>query len=407
MQTTLAPFIQGTPQGEQAEALLRKCVHCGFCLATCPTYGVLGDELDSPRGRIYLIKQMLEGQPASADTRLHLDRCLTCRACETTCPSGVEYGRLLEIGRAVSESRLPRTVPERLTRALLRHLLSDRRRFAWLLGVARVLKPLLPRKVPPMPASIRAWPTARHPRKVLLTEGCVQPVLEPGINRAAAHVLDRIGISTLHEPRAGCCGALALHLSAPEQAQSQARRNIDAWWPHVEAGAEAIVGTASACALMVSEYRTLLSADPAYAARAARVSALSRDISELLAAQSSRLTPVLQRTPPGPAARVAFHSPCTLQHGLRVRGAVEPLLTAAGLTLTEVPDGHLCCGSAGTYSLLQPRLSSELLHRKVRCLESGSPALIVSANIGCLTQLKSGTRLPVQHWVELLADRIP
>lgn len=411
MQTTLATFLKGTRQGDQAEDLLRRCVHCGFCLATCPTYQVLGDELDSPRGRIYLIKQLLEGQPASPATRLHLDRCLTCRACETTCPSGVEYGRLLEIGRAVSESRLPRSAHERLHRALLRHLLCDTRRFAAVLGMARTLKPLLPRKlaskIPPRASRARPWPAARHPRKVLMLEGCVQPVLEPGINRAAAQVLDRIGISAIPAPGAGCCGALALHLSAPEEAARQARRNIDAWWPHVEAGAQAIVGTASACSLMMREYGTLLEADPVYAARAARVHELTRDVGELLAGERQRLTVVLQQAAgSAPGTRVAFHAPCTLQHGLRLRGVVEPLLAAAGFTLTAVPDGHLCCGSAGTYSLLQPQLSSELLGRKVRCLESGSPELIATANIGCLTHLRGGTSLPVQHWIELLAARL-
>jgi glycolate oxidase iron-sulfur subunit len=417
MQTTLASFIQDTPQGKEAEALLRKCVHCGFCLATCPTYQLLGDELDSPRGRLYLIKDLLEGKSAGEATRVHLDRCLTCRACETTCPSGVQYGRVLEIGRALSESRLPRSLVDRTQRYLLRQVLSRRHWFASSLAVARALKPLLPRalarKIPgrrhsPVKHGAQpTWPAVHHPRKVIVLEGCVQPVLEPGINRAAAQVLDRLGISALAAPGAGCCGALAHHLAAPQQARRQARCNIDAWWPHVEAGAEAIVGTASACAQMVREYGDLLRADQAYAARAARVSELARDISEVVAGESPRLNALLQQEPP-PAApvRVAFHAPCTLQHALRIRGTVEQLLAAAGFGLSPVPDSHLCCGSAGTYSLLEPELAEPLLERKVRALQSGAPALIATANIGCLIQLRSGTSLPVQHWIELLAARL-
>jgi glycolate oxidase iron-sulfur subunit len=418
MQTTLAGFLKDTPQGKEAEALLRKCVHCGFCLATCPTYQLLGDELDSPRGRLYLIKDLLEGRSAGEATRVHLDRCLTCRACETTCPSGVQYGRLLEIGRALSATHLPRSPVDRMRRYLLRQILSRRRWFSSSLWLARVLKPLLPQalaqKIPERrnpgrrgAQGAQGWPAAHHPRKVLVLEGCVQPVLEPGINAAAAQVLDRLGISALTAPKAGCCGALALHLSATDQARAQARRNIDAWWPLVEAGAEAIVGTASACALMVREYRDLLRADQAYAARATRLSELARDISEVVAAESSRLDTLLRQEPSAaPPVRVAFHAPCTLQHGLRIRGSIEQLLAAAGFAPTPVPDSHLCCGSAGTYSLLEPQLATQLLERKVRALEASTPALIATANIGCLIQLRSGTSLPVQHWIELLAARL-
>jgi len=426
MQTSLAGFIKDTPQGAEAETILRQCVHCGFCLATCPTYQLLGDELDSPRGRIYLIKQVLEGEPATPETRLHLDRCLTCRACETTCPSGVQYSQLLTIGRALSESGLPRSPLEQLKRYLLRTILGHRGRFSSLLALARLLAPLLPpqlaRKIParthsaarlqPGGGAQPGWPPARHARKVLILEGCVQAVLEPGINLAAARVLDRIGISAIRVPEAGCCGALAHHLSAAEAAVCQARCNIDAWWPHIEAGAQAIASTASACAAMVGEYGSLLRDDPRYAARAARVSELVRDISEILAAERATLEGLLQPPLPaqGPRAgggtRVAFHSPCTLQHALRIRDAVEPLLAAAGCALTAVPDSHLCCGSAGTYSLLEPQLSSQLLERKVRALQTGSPDLIVTANIGCLLQLRDGTTTPVLHWIELLAARL-
>jgi glycolate oxidase iron-sulfur subunit len=416
MQTQLARSVKDTPEGQEAEAILRRCVHCGFCLATCPTYQLLGDELDSPRGRIYLIKQLLEGQSASPSTRLHLDRCLTCRACETTCPSGVEYGNLLSIGRAVSESRSRRPWADHLKRYLLRALLAHRRRFSLMLTLARVLRPLLPpdlaRKIPrhsgPLPTP---WPHARHPHRVVILEGCVQPALAPRINHATATVLDRVGISAVRVRQAGCCGALAHHLTAQREARAQARRNIDVWWPYIEAGAQGIVATASACSLMLKEYGTLLRADRRYAARAARVSELARDVSEIVAPFGPRLATLLEQAveghPAAPPVRVAFHAPCTLQHGLRIQGLVEPLLAAAGYALTAVPEAHLCCGSAGTYSLLQPALSASLLKRKIASLETGSPALIATANIGCLTQLASATEIPVLHWIELLAASTP
>jgi glycolate oxidase iron-sulfur subunit len=411
MQTTLAGFIDRTAQGEEARAILRSCVHCGFCLATCPTYQLLADEQDSPRGRIYLIKQLLEGEPAGADTRLHLDRCLTCRACETTCPSGVKYGRLVEIGRAVGEARIPRPLHERLWRRLLSRLLASRSLFAAFLELARLASPVLPaelrRRIPPRSPSAQAeaavWPEPRHLERVLLLEGCVQPVLEPGINLAAARLLDRIGVSAVRVPATGCCGALPLHLSDPAAAAALARHNIDAWWPHIEAGAQAIAITASACALMVREYGTLLREDARYAARAHRVSSLARDISEVVAAHGPALAGLLAPGAAQRGTRIAFHAPCTLQHGLALRGVVEPLLQQAGFELTAVPDTHLCCGSAGTYSLLQPELSRQLLARKAQALTSGGPALIASANIGCLTALRGATDIPVMHWIELLA----
>jgi glycolate oxidase iron-sulfur subunit len=409
MQTTLAGFIDQTARGEEAQAILRSCVHCGFCLATCPTYQLLADEQDSPRGRIYLIKQLLEGEPAGPDTRLHLDRCLTCRACETTCPSGVKYGRLLEIGREVGEERIPRPLHERLWRRLLSRLLANRTLFAALLDLARLAAPALPgelrRRIPPRSAQAvaAAWPEPRHAERVLLLEGCVQPVLEPGINLAAARLLDRIGVSAVRVPTTGCCGALPLHLSDPASAAALARHNIDAWWPHIEAGAQSIAITASACALMVREYGTLLKEDSRYAARAQRISALARDISEVVAAHAPALAALLAPGADRRGTRIAFHAPCTLQHGLALQGVVEPLLRQAGFELTAVPDGHLCCGSAGTYSLLQPELSGQLLARKAQALASGGPALIASANIGCLTALRGATDIPVLHWIELLA----
>jgi glycolate oxidase iron-sulfur subunit len=424
MQTALADFIRSSPAGREADAILRSCVHCGFCLPACPTYQLLGDELDSPRGRIYLMKQLLEGEPVTARTQLHLDRCLTCRACESACPSGVRYGRLLDIGRAIVEERVPRTAPARVQRYLLRRIVPYTRRVRALLAVAAAVRPLLPpalrARLPSEAArdvlfpSHRspAWPTPRHARRVVLLEGCVQPALAAGINPAAAQVLDRIGIATIRVAGSGCCGALSHHLSAHAESLAQARRNVDALWPHVAAGAEAVVFAASACAAMVCDYGRLLKDDPAYAARAERISALAQDIAQLLAANAAALRSALaEARAPAPAGahapvRVAFQTPCTLQHALRATGVVEPLLTAAGFTLTPVTDGGRCCGSAGTYALLQPELATRLLRAKVAALEAGAPQVIATANIGCLAHLRSGTTLPVHHWIELLAARL-
>ena len=406
MQTRLAEWIRATPEGEEADSILRRCVHCGFCLATCPTYNLLGDELDSPRGRIYLVKQMLEGAPVTRRTQLHLDRCLTCRACETTCPSGVQYGRLADIGRAIVEEKVGRSPWDRLRRAFLARTLPSRTLFGVALALGRAVRPVLPsslaRRIPARREAGR-WPAVRHARRMIVLAGCVQPSLAPSINAAAARVLDRIGISLVEVPRAGCCGAVTFHLNYQEDALAYVKANIDAWWPQVEAGAEAIVVTASGCGTMVKDYGHLLRGDPAYSERAARISALARDVSEVVAAQAERLAS-LPRTAaePGP---VAFQSPCSLQHGLRIQGVVEGILRDAGFTLTPVPDGHLCCGSAGTYSLLQPQISRELLANKVRALESGAPRAIATANIGCLAHIQSATRLPIVHWIELL-DRV-
>ena len=418
MQTALADFIRDTPLGREADAILRSCVHCGFCLPACPTYQLLGDELDSPRGRIYLMKQLLEGEPVTARTQLHLDRCLTCRACESACPSGVQYGRLLDIGRALTEERVPRGAVARARRLLLRKIVPHRRRVHALLALARAVRPLLPRALkrrlpergtrrPPPPP----WPAANHARRVVLLEGCVQPALAPGINVAAAQILDRLGISALRSGAAGCCGALSYHLSAQTEALGQMRRNVDALWPQVEAGAQAVVASASACASMLGDYGRLLQGEAGYAARAARISSLARDISQVLATEAPALRAALAAAgggspPGGRRARVAFQAPCTLQHALKVTGVVEPLLAAAGFTLTAVTDGQRCCGSAGTYSILQPQLAAQLLRAKVAALEGGAPDVIATANIGCLAHIRSGTSLPVRHWVELLAARL-
>ncbi len=421
MQTNLADFIKDTPEGREANAILRTCVHCGFCTATCPTYQLLGDELDGPRGRIYLIKQMLEGQPVTRLTQLHLDRCLSCRACETTCPSGVNYHRLLEIGRGVIEQRVARSVVEKGIRFLLCEALPRPWIFKPAVKMGQWMRPLLPAvladKVPtPSTGTSKPWPdkTAKpahaQQRRMIALAGCVQPTLTPNTNAAAARVLNKLGIELFEPAGAGCCGALRYHLNAQESALNDMRQAIDAWWPYIDnhpsAPVEAIVMTASGCGAHVREYGELLKHDPAYAAKAARVSALTRDVSEVLADEQSRLTELLQQASIGVGQRVAFHSPCTLQHGQKIRGVVESLLAAAGYVLSAVSDPHLCCGSAGTYSITQPELSRQLRDNKLRALAATSPAVFVTANIGCQTHLQSGTATPVRHWIELIDERL-
>ena len=401
MQTSLADYVRDTEAGREADAILRACVHCGFCNATCPTYQLLGDELDGPRGRIYLIKQVLEGHRPSAATRLHLDRCLTCRNCETTCPSGVRYGRLVEIGREAVETQAPRNAAERGLRRLLRRVLLHPVWFARLLELGRRLRPFMPETLKrSVPARVEPgpWPPPRHRRHMLVLAGCVQPAIAPNINAAAARVLDRLGISLVVAPESGCCGAVSQHTSAPAEALAYARRNIDAWWPAIERGAEAVVTTASACGVQVKDYGYYLRHDPAYAEKAARVSALTRDLSEVLAQED--LTPLEG----APGTRVAFQAPCTLQHGQRLGGVVERILARCGFELTPVADAHLCCGSAGTYAILHPVLARRLRRDKVTSLTRARPQVIASANIGCIAHLQAGTGLPVRHWVELLAS---
>ena len=409
MQTRLAGFIRDTAQGREAEAILRKCVHCGFCTATCPTYQLLGDELDSPRGRIYLIKQALEGAPVTDRTRTHLDRCLTCRSCETTCPSGVQYGRLVDIGRELVESRARRGTAERLMRAGLSFVLPRTWLFGALLAVGRGLRPFLPAavrdKIPRKIEPAGPRPLARHPRRMLALAGCVQPALAPAINAAAARVLDRAGISLLEAPGAGCCGALRFHLNDQEAGRRDMRALIDAWWPYIERGeVEAIVMTASGCGATVEDYAHVLAEDPDYRHKAARISLLAKDISEVIAAEASAVEELIPEK--RPRGRVAFQSPCSLQHGQRIVGVVEGLLERAGYELTAVADPHLCCGSAGTYSILQPELSAELRSRKLNALAAGSPDVIATANIGCLAHLQAGTATPVRHWIQLLEDAL-
>jgi glycolate oxidase iron-sulfur subunit len=410
VETHLATFIKDTPEGEEAESILRKCVHCGFCTATCPTYQLLGDELDGPRGRIYLIKQVLEGTAATAKTQLHLDRCLTCRSCETTCPSGVHYSRLLDIGRAVVEQQVGRGVDDKLRRAALRKVIPNPSLFGPLLKLGQTARPFLPaafkQKVPPHAAPAGAWPQNNHKRKMLVLEGCVQPSLSPATNAAAARVLDRLGISLVRANTAGCCGAVAFHLNAQDEARAAMRRNIDAWWPHIEAGAERIVITASGCGVMVKDYGHALQHDPQYAQKAQRVLELACDICDVIIAEKDHLLPHLTPHASRFTQKIAFHAPCTLQHGLKQKGTVEALLTQLGFELTPVADAHLCCGSAGTYSILQPELSNRLRANKIGALEAGAPAAILTANIGCQSHLQSATRLPVRHWIEALDERL-
>lgn len=398
MQTALAEFIKQTPEGLEAEEILRKCVHCGFCTATCPTYQLLGDELDGPRGRIYLIKQVLEGHTASSRTQLHLDRCLGCRACETTCPSGVQYGRLADIGRKIVEKQVGRSLLSRAQRAILQMVLPHPSRFASLLGLGRAVRPLLPRvlrRLVPLRDAPGSWPSARHRRRMLVLDGCVQPALAPRINAAAARTLDHLGISLVRTNLAGCCGAMSYHLTSQDRGLEFARRNIDAWWPELQSGAEAIVITASGCGMFVKEYGQLLHDDADYADKALKVSAATRDIAEILA--DSDIKPLATQS-----RKIAFQSPCSLQHGQKLGGVVENLLAKLGFELTTVADEHLCCGSAGTYSILQKDLSQRLLANKLKALESGTPDMIVTANIGCLTHLQSRAQVPVKHWIELL-----
>ncbi|WP_168792614.1 glycolate oxidase subunit GlcF [Paraburkholderia aromaticivorans] len=402
MQTNLADFIRNTPDGDEADGILRNCVHCGFCTATCPTYQILGDELDGPRGRIYLIKQMVEGAPVTRSTQVHLDRCLTCRSCESTCPSGVQYGRLVEIGRKLTEEKVTRPFSQRLVRRVLASFVPNSALFTPTMRIGQHFRPLLPKKLrDKVPARQRPleWPTAKHPRKMLMLAGCVQPSMMPNVNIATARVFDALGMETLIAPDAGCCGAIRLHLGYNDDALDDLRANIDAWWPYIEQGVEAIVMNASGCGATVKEYAHLLRHDPAYAEKARRVVELTRDVAEILPEFEEALVSVTRRRS---VHTVAFHPPCTLQHGQQIRGKVEHLLTALGVEVRLPADSHLCCGSAGTYSLTQPKLSYALRDQKLDRLQAQEPQVIVSANVGCIAHLQSGTSTPVAHWIELV-----
>ena len=402
MQTTLSPEYAHTPDGEAAEAILRKCVHCGFCTATCPTYQLLGDELDGPRGRIYLIKQVLEGATPTRATQMHLDRCLTCRNCESTCPSGVDYGHLVDIGRKLVDAKVPRPAGERAVRWALKEGLPSPL-FGPAMRAGQAVRGLLPQslkaKVPERHGAGR-WPTTTHTRKVLMLEGCAQPSMAPNINTATARVLDAAGLEVVRVPKAGCCGAVKFHLNDQEGGMGEMRANVDAWWPWVEQGVEAIVMNASGCGVTVKEYGHTLRFDPQYATKAARISALTRDLSELLPDLVEALKP---RVEASQAAALVFHPPCTLQHGQKLRGGVEQHMAALGFRVrVAARESHLCCGSAGTYSVLNPDLAYQLRDRKLGNLAPTADEIVISANIGCITHLQSGTTTAVRHWVEVL-----
>ncbi|MBA3058642.1 MAG: glycolate oxidase subunit GlcF [Gammaproteobacteria bacterium] len=414
MQTKLAPHYQGTADGLAAEAILRKCVHCGFCTATCPTYQLLGDELDSPRGRIYLMKQVLEGVTPTRKTQLHLDRCLTCRSCESTCPSGVQYGHLLDIGRKLVDAQVPRPWNERALRWVLKEGIPSPL-FAPAMALGQLVRPILPAAVQakvPVKQNAGEWPTGGHARQVLLLAGCVQPAMAPNIHRATARVLDAAGIACVVAPKAGCCGAVKFHLNDHDGGMMEMRANIDAWWPYLDAhdghaGVEAILINVSGCGATVKDYGHILRDDPAYAFKAARISALTRDLSEWLPELTEKLRSQVSQSAAQQAGALVFHPPCTLQHGQQLRGGVERYLGELGFNIKLTGfEAHLCCGSAGTYSVLNPDLSHQLLERKLGHLNTtfgaAPPDMIVSANIGCITHLQSGTATPVRHWIEVL-----
>jgi glycolate oxidase iron-sulfur subunit len=411
MQTKITQTILASPDGQEADAILRSCVHCGFCTATCPTYLILGNELDGPRGRIYQIKLLLEGAEPSEALQRHLDRCLLCRSCETTCPSGVDYHRLMEIGRAHLENHYSRPRLDRAQRWLLRKILPRKRVFGGLLRLGQFMRPLLPdsltRHIPPRlaPSTCNAIGRSVHSRKMLILDGCVQPALAPNINQATTQVLHRLGISLTQSPLAGCCGAIEHHLDDTRAAREAARRNIDVWWPLLQNGAEALVITASGCGQMIKEYDHLLADDPVYAEKATQVAGAAKDIAEILLHEDLSLLHMIQGDAP---PSIALHTPCTLQHGQGLNGAVEQILTRLGFSLTQVPDPHLCCGSAGTYSILNPAMADSLGQRKSAALMSGKPDLIATANIGCLTHL--ARHLPdgmcIQHWIETIAGQL-
>ena len=418
MQTQLAPQFVNTPEGIEAARILGKCVHCGFCTATCPTYQLLGDELDGPRGRIYLIKQIAEGQTPTEKTRLHLDRCLTCRNCESSCPSGVQYGHLIDIGRKWAEEITPvRPLGQRMTRWALKEGLTKPALFNSAMALGRLVRPLMPRgiqrKIPltknkalDQATDPYARPSTQHTRKMLILEGCVQPGMLPNINSATARVLDALKIQLISAPKATCCGALRYHLNDQVGGLDNAKQNIDAWWPIVEGGVEAIVMTASGCGVMVKDYGHLFVRDPIYAAKAKKISELTKDIAEILPSLQNEL---IQLIGSDQKLGVVYHPPCTLQHGQQIRGKVEALLSSLGIGVRLCNDSHLCCGSAGTYSVTQPELSKQLRNNKLAhlnaaCQESGAQ-VIVSGNIGCITHLQQDDT-PVLHWIEIVDQLI-
>lgn len=409
MQIDIQPEFQTDRDINAVKSIVNKCVHCGFCTATCPTYQVVGDELDGPRGRIYLMKQMIEGAPVTSKTQSHLDRCLTCRNCESTCPSGVRYGRLVDIGRRYVDERVVRPLFERIQRWLMRETLSRRNLFSFLLGLGRQLRPVLPRAIKKkIQITVKSgqWPNAKHATKMLLHVGCVQPALMPNVDAATARVFNKLGIELIVASSAECCGAIRQHLSDHHGAEAQMKRNIDAWWPYVDSGIDTIVINASGCGVMIKDYAEILAHDPAYAAKAKKIAGMAKDVSEILPTYQMQISQqVKDKQGEDTPEKVTYHPPCTLQHGQKIRGPVEGLLKAIGINVSLCQDSHLCCGSAGTYSMLQPKLSQELLDRKLTNILKTNPQEIVSGNVGCINHLQSGTNVPVRHWIELI-DRM-
>ncbi len=404
MQTRLLPELLATDAGREADSILRACVHCGFCTATCPTYQVEGNELDSPRGRIYLLKNLLEGGDVSAHTRTHLDRCLQCRSCETTCPSGVNYHRLWDIGQQRLDQVLPRSVGERAFRRVLTAVLSRRRLFSLLASVGYSLRSFLPpslrHHLPMRGEGMPVSSAERAERHVLLVQGCVQPGLTPDTVRGAQKVLHALGVDTRFATDEQCCGALEYHVQQTSGGLARARANIAAWEQALAAGAEAIITTATGCHSFVREYETLLADDPDYGPRAKAVLAKVYDIAEFLADEP---LDTLALADPG---RTVFHTPCSAQHGQNLQPVLQTVLARLGYQHPPVTDSHLCCGSAGTYSLFQPAMATTLRDRKLKSLQVSQPERILTANIGCQSHLASGSDRPVRHWVEDVARRL-
>lgn len=405
MQTKLTTTLLKTATGQEADRILRSCVHCGFCTATCPTYQILGDERDGPRGRIYLIKQILEGKKATRLTLQHLDRCLTCRSCETTCPSGVEYGTLLQTGRNIVQAQVSRPLMQQLMRWAFIRFLPKPAYLKHLVKLANKFRNVLPKTLTtslPKDTGSMSWPEVLHTRKVIIPIGCVQSILSPEIDNSTAYVLDHLGISVIRA--GGCCGAIQHHLSAEEKAKQQARSNIDSWWTLIESGAEAILSTASGCGVMLKEYAHLLKEDPDYREKANKVTRLTKDLVELLQEEDIGKLQALAKKHKGQT--ISFHSPCTLQHGQQLNGRVENILNKINIQTNLIKDSHLCCGSAGTYSLTQPVLSRQLRDNKIKNLIKNKPGLIATANIGCLLHLAKSSPVPVVHWIQLLDNRL-
>lgn len=404
MRAQIGPRFASMDFASEAQSIVTRCVHCGFCNATCPTYQLTGDELEGPRGRIYLIKSLLEDGEVSVDTRKHLDQCLLCRNCETTCPSGVPYGSLLELVRPQVQALTATTPLQRLKRLALLSVVPKTRLFAALVALGRVFRPLLPtdlkRLIPP-PRELLPVPKSSHARKVLLLRGCAEPGVNANIGRATAVVLDRLGFKVSVADNSGCCGALARHLGDEDAANRAAIRNIEAWWPSLEDGAEAVCASSSGCGLELTHYAALFAADERYASKARQITERSRDPLQLVIAQVGKLPQNLLS-----GERIALQAPCTLQHGLRLGGELEGLLKQLGADLLPVAESHLCCGSAGTYSIMQPQQSKALRQRKLNHLERHQPTVIVTSNVGCQAHLEQQAKVPVKHWLELLAEKL-